>query len=1055
MRILVEISTKNRDSILGRCLAALHQQSCQDFDVLILNDGDEPIGKTQTTEYILGELGRAHAVAVMDGSHISQAHNHNVPLYLSRFYDFIVRLDDDILLNRRAVEYMCETIQGDGVVAVGGLWFENAWDSDEFHDRAMPEDLSHPLFSGRISDVNSNWQQRVYHPTNEPYEVQHIYSACLYDTEAMRFAGGWPEVYSKGVAHGEETDGTYRLHLAGGRLLIDPRVTGQHLRSPGGIRDVADLNQSLGMDREKWRNRLPELDAIDFFPTVAVESAHVSGVGGAERLFYHTVHLLQSRTGLDVYPIFSGLYHSPERCKELFGFSYEERKPLGSYDVLITIGHDIKSTTYAKRKIMYCLFPLEAEPQDRILFTEYDLILGISEYTAEHIGEIWGYEAEYLYPPVVPIGHGGVEKENIILIVSRCVPYKAPLWLMERFIEAGDLFMNWELHVVAATSEDEAFEDYEEQVLDFASQHDSIVVHRNINHGRLANLYRRAKILWSANGLVGTKPSGAEHFGYTPVEAWSAGCVPLVYDRGGHKETVNKPYRWITPDELIYSTKDAIVSWARGHSWMANPPVDIQKFFSEFADGDYTWRLEQYIRRVNAMSLELVPVVEEDISVTTRVIRVAAISDSPRLRADRGLSTGFGMVAGQIYKHIAKQDDMELCVFGMMDTDKLRPGEELPWSFYESPFGDLQAIKRDSKVLPHFIKWAEWREPIDVIFEIYEPGNAYGHLMTLRSLGIDQPVVLYFPIEGLPPHNLVYDLAGKVEYPVVFCQSGIDHVKEQIPQSPITYAYLGVDHAPFAPLDPKERERWRKLVGWDDKFVVINVGSNKRGKQQPYLIEAMRILLEWGHDDVYLYLHTRKYDRNVMNGWALDWICDRASFIHGLPVSEHVLFPPAYDKWRGIPYRHEKPIEAWRLTMPPTPQARGVIFSLLDMITLYGIADLYVDVSSVEGFNLPPLEAVACGTPTISVDDGHVRTEVHSKYCYDMLYPRHWDVWHTSATLQLVDPVDVARAILNAKENYEDARAQALDASKRVTQDLPWETTAQYFVDLIRKAAYG
>jgi len=1050
VKILVEISTKDRDSILGRCLAALHQQSYRDFDVLILNDGDEAVGKTRTTEYILQELGSNHHVYTQQGSHISQAHNHNYPLYdpFYQSYDWILRLDDDILLNRRAIEYMVETMQGDNVVAVGGLWFESAWDSDEFHDRAMPEDLSHPLFSGRIGEVNSNWQQRVYHPESGPYAVQHIYSACLYDAEAMRFAGGWPEVYSRGVAHGEETDGTYRLHLAGGRLLIDPRVTGQHLRSSGGIRSVGDLNQALGMDREKWRNRLDKLEAINFFPTVAVESPHVSGLGGAERLFYRTVRLLQSRTGLDVYPIFNGPHHSPEECERLFGFLYEEREPLDFYDVHITIGHDLIPTTNAKRKIMYCLFPLEIKPQDRALFLDYDLMLGISEYTTEHIGKFWGYEAECLYPPVVPIGRDDVEKENIILIVSRCVPYKAPLWLMERFIEASELFLNWELHVVAATSEDEAFEDYEKQVLDFADQHDSIVVHRNISHDELSHLYRKAKILWSANGLVGTKPDGAEHFGYTPIEAWSAGCVPLVYDRGGHKETVGEPYRWITADELIYTTKDAIMAWARRQSWTVNSPVD-SKFFSEASDGDYVWRLEQYIRRVNALGLELVPIVEEDISVTSRIIRVAAISDSPRL------STGFGVVANQIYRHIAKQDDMELCVFGMMDTDKLHPGEKLPWAFYESPFGDLQAIKRDSKVLPHFIKWAEWKEPIDVILEIYEPGNAYGHLMTLRSLGIDQPVILYFPIEGLPPHNLVYDLAGKVEYPVTFCQSGLDFVKKQVPQSAITYAYLGIDHAPFAPLDPKERDKWRKLVGWDDKFVCINVGSNKRGKQQPYLIEAMRILLEWGHDDIYMYLHTRRYDQNVMNGWALDWICDRATFIHGLPVSDHVLFPPAYDKWHGVPYKNEKPIEAWRLTMPPTPQARGVMFSLLDMITMYGIADLYVDVSSVEGFNLPPLEAVACGTPTISVDDGHVRSEVHSKYCYDMLYPRHWDVWHTSATLQLVDPVDVARAILNAKENYEDAKAQALDASKRVMQDLQWETTAQYFVDLIRKAADG
>ena len=880
VKVLVEISTKNRDPILGRCLAALHQQSYRDFDVLILNDGDEVVGKTQTTAYILGELGSSRNVWLERGSHISQAYNHNIALYpVERKADWIVRLDDDILLNRRAIEYMVETMQGDNVVAVGGLWFEDTWDSAEFHDRAAPEDLSHPWFSGEIGGVPMNWQQRVYHPEDKPYEVQHIYSACMYDVKAMRFVGGWPEVYSKGVAQGEETDGTYRLYLAGGKLLIDPRVTGQHLRSPGGIRSAAHLSKSEVMDLEKWRNRLDKLESINFFPTVAVEFVHDLDRNMADKLFYQTAHLLQSRTGLDVYPVFGALRHSPEECEKLFGFSYEEREPLDSYDVHITIGHGLMPTTNAKHKILYCLSPFEIEPQDRILLTEYDLILGVPGRATEHIRESWGYEPKWLYPPDSP----------------------------ERLVENITL-----------------------------------------------------------------------------------------------------------PDECHYARQ-----------------------------------LEQYIRRVNAMALELVPVEREDISITPRIIRVAALSDSPRL------TTGFAVPAAQIYNHIAAQPDMELCVFGLMDSNKLRPGEELPYAFYEAPFGDLQATSKGAKVLPDFIKWASWKDPIDVILEIYEPGHAYNHIMTMRSLGIDQPVILYFPIEGLPPHNLVYDLAGKVEYPVVFCKSGIDFVKRQVPQSPIEYAYLGIDHAPFAPLPPEERKKWRELVGWNDKFIILNVGTNKRGKQQPYLIDAMRILLEWGHDDVYMYLHTRRYDQNVMNGWNLEWIADRASFIHDLPVSDHILFPPDYDKWRGMPYHHTEPVEEWKLVTPATPQARGAIFTLMDMITMYGISDLCVDVSSVEGWGLPVLESVACGLPTISVDDGHVRSEVHYRYCWDMLRPKHWDMWHTSATLQLVDPEDVARAIITAKDNYGAAKAQALKASKQVMQDLPWATTTQYFVDLIRKAAYG
>ncbi len=101
---------------------------------------------------------------------------------------------------------------------------------------------------------------------------------------------------------------------------------------------------------------------------------------------------------------------------------------------------------------------------------------------------------------------------------------------------------------------------------------------------------------------------------------------------------------------------------------------------------------------------------------------------------------------------------------------------------------------------------------------------------------------------------------------------------------------------------------------------------------------------------------------------------------------------------------------------------------------------------------MPPLEAVACGTPTISVDDSLSRSEVHSGYCVHMLKPKAWDTWQTGARLCLVDPEDVARQILHVKENYEQAREFTVDAARRVMEDLPWSRTAEFFVDLVRKA---
>jgi GT2 family glycosyltransferase len=315
--VLVEIPTKNRDAILAQTFAGFINQTFQDFDVLVINDGEEEVGRCKMTKLMLEILRNRRNVEVIEGSHISQAHNHNIPLFDPKYrqYQIIVRWDDDIIPNRRNLEYMVDAIRTLKADAIGGLWFEHEWISDEIHDRAtITWDMRKRVETdGLVAVVNNNIQQRMYHPTDDLYEVQHIYSACAYRAQDMRDVGGWPEVYSPGVAHGEETDGCYRLRLSGCCLLIDPRITGQHLKSPGGIRQDKAVNEKQYADRIKWESRFPKLDEISFSPTVAVWCEHADGIGGAQRLFYETIHVLQQEYSPDfVYPIFSGAHYSPE-----------------------------------------------------------------------------------------------------------------------------------------------------------------------------------------------------------------------------------------------------------------------------------------------------------------------------------------------------------------------------------------------------------------------------------------------------------------------------------------------------------------------------------------------------------------------------------------------------------------------------------------------------------------------------------------------------------------------------------------------------------------------
>ncbi len=1037
-RILIEIPTKDRDPILGKFIAALLLQSYQEFDVLILNDGDREVGTSSLTSWLLPFLRIGREVWIEEGSRISQAHNHNVPLYDPRFkdYKYYVRSDDDVLMDRHALLRLYGAIRGTEAGAVGGLWMERE-DLGNIHDRkifaTVEEFNADPSINGNADIMNSNWQQRVYHPTDDLMPVEHIYSVAIVDMEKMRRAGGWPEVYSHGVAHGEETDGTYRLHLSGEKLFICPMVTGQHLRSPGGIRSQSNLGQIQQMDLMKWQRRLPELRKIEFSPTIAVECRHSYGLGGAERLFYDTVHLLQSEFGQDrVHPIFPCPHMSPEEVEDAFGFTYfAPPQELPEYDVLIVLGHEPEHTTEAKKKIFYCLFPIQGMEQKAL--EGFDHIVGISDYTCEHIRDLLRYKCSRIYPPVASIGFLQEDKEDIILVVSRCVPFKAPLWLMKQFINMN--LTGWKLEVVLATSV-EAFDDYEKETLDFAAAHGDIVVHRNVTNAELHGLYRKAKIFWGASGMRGSPPQAAEHFGYTPVEAWSAGCIPVMYDRGGHQETVAEQFRWLDQDDLSTITVDLM--HGEWENWQIADAVDLDLF----SPGSFVRQWSDLIRRVNALAIGLERI--ESIRIENKRIRVAMVSDSPYFEElGVGVTSGFGNVAGQIARRFVEEPDIDLSVFGLYDPRMPKRSDNLPFDFFP-PIADAGGTRS----IPAYLQWAK----PDVIFMLHAPGELLGWVQQFRALpGLTQPIVAYFPIEGAyRPNSAVVPLMDRLAFPVTYCKSGADLIKQFLPSKEIPYVYHGIDHADFKALNPSDREHIREVVGFKDKFVIMAMGTNKRVKQHPVLIEAMKIILSLGYEDIYLYIHAKEYDDHVLQGHHLRNILKIDEHITGLPLQKHILFPVIEDKWHASAYT-DPVLQMWKHVKPPDAKMRGFFFNALDIISRYGISDLCVDISSAEGFGLVSLEAVACGVPAISVHDRMVRDEVHSKYMIDMIEPAYWDTWHTGTRLAMVAPDDVAEAILRA---YKHPKGKTFNAemAEKVKADLKWSDATDLFVKLVREA---
>ncbi len=144
----------------------------------------------------------------------------------------------------------------------------------------------------------------------------------------------------------------------------------------------------------------------------------------------------------------------------------------------------------------------------------------------------------------------------------------------------------------------------------------------------------------------------------------------------------------------------------------------------------------------------------------------------------------------------------------------------------------------------------------------------------------------------------------------------------------------------------------------------------------------------------------------------------------------------------------DEPVEVWlvgrvspgQLHLPEALPYR--IFGYLDppfLRRVYSSADLFVHTSRFEGFGLPPLEAMACGTPVVLTDSGGIRE-----------FARHGkNAWFVDQ-----NPEAVARGIetvLHSPQLQEQLRNGGLGTA----QQFPMQRTVQKFERILREVLRG
>lgn len=208
-----------------------------------------------------------------------------------------------------------------------------------------------------------------------------------------------------------------------------------------------------------------------------------------------------------------------------------------------------------------------------------------SQFTKNIIDGEYGINAKVIYPPVDLESLQAKRKENIILFVGRYSQLqqaKRQDLLVESFKDLyKDGLRRWKLVLIGGS--DIGGSTYVNR-LKAASIGFPIDVLENLPYTEVRKFYAKAKIFWSASGFGAnetTEPSRVEHFGITVVEAQATKCVPIVTNKGGHKEIVENEksgFLWNSPNELKQITLDLVKNPERMEKIADNGLVCSQLF---------------------------------------------------------------------------------------------------------------------------------------------------------------------------------------------------------------------------------------------------------------------------------------------------------------------------------------------------------------------------------------------------------------------------------------------------------------------------------------------
>ena len=209
------------------------------------------------------------------------------------------------------------------------------------------------------------------------------------------------------------------------------------------------------------------------------------------------------------------------------------------------------------------------------------------------------------------------------------------------------------------------------------------------------------------------------------------------------------------------------------------------------------------------------------------------------------------------------------------------------------------------------------------------------------------------------------------------------------------HLYIGMEEDWKAPTD-EERERMRKSMGVDGKFVVLTVADNQERKNLWAAMEIIARLKKEGISNLKYFLITREH---LTFGWRLRDLGTELGINEEMSIVE-----------RGIPFS-----QLW---------------------TYYAIADVFLLTSKAEGLGLPILEAMATKTPVLASETGAIPELLEDGRGYTIPPAYSFrDVWGNAYR----DMVDIEAGANLLKQMMNEDLSEMMNKARTYVESRTWE----------------